>query len=251
MRRLLIICAALICSAAAGLGQGNDISTAQQKLKDAGFYYGEITGKSDTETSAAIRRYQIRNGLKVTGNLDAETRKSLGLRGGGSSTPAPRATPAPTPPPTPVPMPQMIEPEEGVDDLRDLRDTQPAAPRQLPDEYGEEAMEYDMGGLFDGTPYAAAPPHIQQQLIVSAQVQLARQGLYRSGVDGIFGPGTAAALRAFQSRAGLYVSGRLDVETLEALGLLPGQRRFRGPRYRTIRPPVIIGPGGERIYIPR
>ena len=39
------------------------VQSAQQKLKDGGFYYGEINGQKDADTTAAIRRYQIRNGL--------------------------------------------------------------------------------------------------------------------------------------------------------------------------------------------
>ena len=34
------------------------IANAQQALKDQGFYYGEITGRKDADTTAAIRRYQ-------------------------------------------------------------------------------------------------------------------------------------------------------------------------------------------------
>ena len=43
------------------------IRSLQQALKDQGFYYGAATGEKSAETIAAIRRYQIRNGLKVTG----------------------------------------------------------------------------------------------------------------------------------------------------------------------------------------
>ena len=32
------------------------VESVQQKLKDQGFYYGEITGTKDTDTTAAIRR---------------------------------------------------------------------------------------------------------------------------------------------------------------------------------------------------
>ena len=39
--------------------------SAQQVLKEQGFYYGDINGKKDADTTAAIRRYQIRNGLKL------------------------------------------------------------------------------------------------------------------------------------------------------------------------------------------
>src|ERR1700748_950790 len=53
--------------------------TIQQRLKDQGFYYGEVDGRGGDETSAAIRRFQIRHGLKVTGQLNDETLHSLGV----------------------------------------------------------------------------------------------------------------------------------------------------------------------------
>ena len=49
----------------------------QQTLKRQGFYYGAVTGEKNTETTAAIRRYQIRNGLQVTGELNDETLRSV------------------------------------------------------------------------------------------------------------------------------------------------------------------------------
>ena len=63
------------------------VEKAQQALKDEGFYYGEITGQKDNDTSAAIRRYQIRNGLKVTGDLNEETTKALAAGSSTSSEP--------------------------------------------------------------------------------------------------------------------------------------------------------------------
>jgi hypothetical protein len=42
--------------------------------------------------------------------------------------------------------------------------------------------------------------------------------------DGVFGPNLEFSLRAFQSRLGISPNGRLDMDTLAALGLLPGQR---------------------------
>src|SRR5436853_7834148 len=69
----------------------------QQALKDQGFYYGEITGTKDADTTAAIRRYQIRNGLQITGDLNDETLKSLdvdssGARSVAKSSPTPAST---------------------------------------------------------------------------------------------------------------------------------------------------------------
>jgi hypothetical protein len=49
-------------------------------LRQEGFYFGDPNGLFNTETSAAITRYQIRHGLQITGELDAQTAKALGLR---------------------------------------------------------------------------------------------------------------------------------------------------------------------------
>src|SRR5947209_9801040 len=54
------------------------IESVQQALKDQGFYYGEITGQMSSDLTAAIRRYQIRSGLQVNGQLNGETLQSLG-----------------------------------------------------------------------------------------------------------------------------------------------------------------------------
>ena len=61
----------------------------QQSLRDQGFYYGSIDGSPGDETTQAIRRYQIRNGLAVTGQLNDETRNAVartGTASGGAGT---------------------------------------------------------------------------------------------------------------------------------------------------------------------
>src|SRR5262245_16124540 len=60
------------------------VESVQQALKDEGFYYGEINGDMNANLTAAIRRYQIRNGLQVSGELNDETLRSLGLKSTGS-----------------------------------------------------------------------------------------------------------------------------------------------------------------------
>ena len=86
-----------------------------------------------------------------------------------------------------------------------------------------------------------APPDVQRHVIVGAQARLARFGLYRSGIDGEFGPGTATAVRGFQARSGLFPDGRLNMPTLAALGLLPGQHGPNLPPRRVLRRPVYRG----------
>ena len=80
---------------------------------------------------------------------------------------------------------------------------------------------------------------MQRNVVLSAQIALARRGLYHDEINGVYGPAMEFSLRAYQARTRLPVTGRLDLETLAALRLLPGPRRpaFHPPRYRP-RPPV-------------
>src|ERR1043165_7097870 len=116
-RRLFV--AALVFLVACSIALADPaVESAQQKLKDQGFYYGEINGQKNADTTAAIRRYQIRNGLQITGDLNDETIKAL--HSAPASTPAP-AAPAFSPTrPTQTPVPQ----EQQQPDTSDLRDDQ-------------------------------------------------------------------------------------------------------------------------------
>jgi hypothetical protein len=49
----------------------------QESLRRQQYYSGEITGKYDQSTRDAVRRFQIRNALKVTGELDAPTLEAI------------------------------------------------------------------------------------------------------------------------------------------------------------------------------
>jgi peptidoglycan hydrolase-like protein with peptidoglycan-binding domain len=226
------------------------VESAQQKLKDEGFYYGEIHGTKDADTTAAIRRYQIRNGLQVTGELDAETRRSLGLAASPSPTPRPRPSSAPAPnKPNPPEEPRAPgttkippRPPAPSDEVEDDRYYAP----------GPHGLRPEASSIFDRTPFEVAPPDVQRRVLLGVQTLLARLGFYRGGIDGVYGPGMNSAVRAFQARMGLPATGRLDLETLGALGLLPGQRQpgFGPPPRRTHPPRSRIGPGGERVYIP-
>lgn len=252
MRRQLIVTALFLLAILSSARADQLTESVQQKLKDQGFYYGEITGKKDTDTTAAIRRYQIRNGLQITGEINAETQRSLGL---GSQQAAP--TPPPRPANTPVP-----KTEERREEQPPAPPSNRTEPRPPPEEFEDEEAEdegdapeeepaprgprFEGGGLLDGTPFEAAPPDVQRDVIISAQTILMRQGYYRDEIDGVYGPGMNFALRNYQARYGLMPSGRLDVETLASLSLLPEQRRrraFRRPLHRRLfRPHVEIGP---------
>jgi murein DD-endopeptidase MepM/ murein hydrolase activator NlpD len=69
--------------------------------------------------------------------------------------------------------------------------------------------------------------------IAALQVALRAEGLYSGAVDGVSGPGTAAGVRAVQSRAGIAVDGVSGPATRSALGRLGrpplGSRTLRAP----------------------
>ena len=57
----------------------SQLAAVQDALKARGFYSGEVNGKRENETAAAITRFQVQSGLEVTGRLNEETLRSLGL----------------------------------------------------------------------------------------------------------------------------------------------------------------------------
>lgn len=72
----------------------------QTALARDGYYHGESTGKWDSSTVDAMKRFQQDNGLNATGKLDAISLQKLGLGSdvAGLGAPRPSAPPAdPTP----------------------------------------------------------------------------------------------------------------------------------------------------------
>ena len=57
-----------------------EAKSAQQKLKDDGYYNGKVDGIDGPMTHAAVRKYQQSQNLTVNGRLDRETCNSLGVR---------------------------------------------------------------------------------------------------------------------------------------------------------------------------
>ncbi|HEY2625140.1 MAG TPA: peptidoglycan-binding domain-containing protein [Candidatus Udaeobacter sp.] len=207
---------ALVFLGSVALVRGDQmIESVQQALKDQGFYYGEITGDTNANLTAAIRRYQIRNGLQVNGELNSETIRSLGINSSASGRPAVKTSPSPSPGSSDVrqesPGVAAVPGQPFSNPLQDrqLYPSSPVTPGATP------------GAPFAGTPYEAAPPDVQRNLVLSAQIALARRGLYRGEIDGMYQPAVEFSLRAYQARTGLPVTGRFDLETLAALELLP------------------------------
>lgn len=209
------------------------MSAVQTELKNQGFYYGTVDGQPGAETTAAIRRFQIRNGLEVTGQLNRETLASLKI--GGSSQPgvAKRNQRETNPPIEPretesdrnfLRRDQTVEREETYTREPLVQPNQPPISRAPETEASRSFADTNYGDVFAQTPYATAPLEVQQQTLQAAQSRLGRGGYYRTPADGLPGPETTQALLRFQSRYHLPPTGRLDLDTLSQLGLLPNRR---------------------------
>ena len=80
-------------------------------------------------------------------------------------------------------------------------------------------------GVYSSPTYYATPAYgygsgaYADDLAVSVQRALARRGFYRGAIDGDVGPGTRAAIRAYQYNSGLSVTGRIDRSLVRSLGV--------------------------------
>jgi peptidoglycan hydrolase-like protein with peptidoglycan-binding domain len=211
------------------------VERVQQALKDQGFYYGEVTGEMNANVTAAIRRYQIRNGLQVSGELNSETLQSLGLDSSASARPA-------TKPVSPGPAAPAKPSETSPNETPNVNPAPPVQPFGNPPQdqqiYPSNPVTpgTSPGGVLAGTPFEAAASTVQRNVTLSAQIALARRGLYHEEINGVYGPAMEFSLRAYQARTRLPVTGRLDLETLAALRLLPGRRAPVFPPSRRGRP---------------
>jgi peptidoglycan hydrolase-like protein with peptidoglycan-binding domain len=179
------------------------IQSVQQTLKDQGFYYGNVTGDKSAETTAAIRRYQIRNGFQVTGEINPETLRSLNVNSNQAASSQPASKPAVT-----------------QSNLPRTADNSHVAQNSSPGSSSEPDRRLEENPLFAGAPNQPAPRRISGRAAVAeVQRQLMSRGYYRGRVDGRPGRQTAFALRAFQFQSGLPPTSRLDTTTLNALGL--------------------------------
>lgn len=173
---------------------GDSVRLVQKTLASTGLVVrGGIDGFFGRGTTATITEYQTIKGLAVTGLLDADTAASLGLI-------APVATATTAAPTTVVPVTTAAP-----------ATTVPAAPAPAVSAAGTPALTID-----------TLPKRGDKgDTVVAVQKALIAAGTeVKGGVDGVFGIGTASAIKRYQSTNGLVVSGRLDVRTAHKLNLI-------------------------------
>ena len=202
MRRTTVYFVGALC-VIGSVGADQTVQSVQQALKDQGFYYGNVTGEKSAETTAAVRRYQIRNGLQVTGQMNPETLRSLNVNSNlaASSQSAPAVAQQNTNTVRPVETPRL-----------DQNSVQP--PPSVPDHQPE------INQISPGALYQSAPTRTNRRMVLAeGQQQLISRGYYQGRADGRHGRRTALALRALQFSSGLTPIGHLDTSTLNPLGL--------------------------------
>ena len=192
------------------------IRSLQQTLKDQGFYYGAVTGDKSAETTAAIRRYQIRNGLPVTGEINEETLRSVN-----SSSNSVASASQPASKPAAI-QPNIVRPDASAR----LSQSSP------PPSFSQPNRPLETNPPYSASFYQSAPLRVNRRILAEAQYQLMSRGYYRGRVDGRHGSRTTSAVRAFQSSAGLSPTGRLDIETVKALGSSDADFAYSAPAYR-------------------
>lgn len=79
--------------------------------------------------------------------------------------------------------------------------------------YGYGSGPY--GGVYDGRSVQQG----RQSIGAAVQAALASEGYYRGRIDGVIGEGTRSAIRTYQRRNRLPITGRIDNPLVESLGI--------------------------------
>src|SRR6059058_3266181 len=159
MKRTIVHVVVALCAVGA-VHADQTIQSVQQALTEQGFYYGNVTGEKSAETTAAVRRYQIRNGLQVNGEINSETLRSLHVRSNSASSPRVTSTSAMT---QPIPSRPDYNSRPALD----------SSPRS----YSEPGRRGE-NQVFLGTPSGLAPPEMHVRMVAEVQRQLESRGYY-------------------------------------------------------------------------
>ncbi|MGH8102331.1 MAG: peptidoglycan-binding domain-containing protein, partial [Chthoniobacterales bacterium] len=85
-----------------------------------------------------------------------------------------------------------------------------------PYDYGYNYYPYSYGYSNYGQP---AYGYTSDSVVQQVQSQLADEGYYRGAVDGVIGPQTRTAIRAYESRHRMPIDGAISNDLLSTMGL--------------------------------
>ena len=162
---------------------GENVKKVQTRLHELEYYFGSINGKYNRQTENAVKKFQAANGLKVTGEVNAETRKKLE-----SSSAVSRS--------------QAEESKKTATEKTDKETTPTAKPTPQPTKKTTTALKY-------GTTNTD---------VKAMQARLKELGYFTGTADGKYDAETREAVALFQKANGLKVNGATaSAETLKKL----------------------------------
>ena len=189
---------------------GAPVELLQRALRNGGYFKGTVDGKYGASTYEAVLRFQANNGLKQTGNANAETQELL-FGGKYNRTPTPTVRPTPTPTPKPTATPKVTP-------------TPSPKPATNPPSY-HTVTERPNGG------YVSLKMGDTGEPVRKLQTALRRAGYFRGNSDGVFGSSTYQAVQAYQRDHGLNATGMATIAMQEQLfGTAPTAAPTRTPR---------------------
>lgn len=201
------------------------ISQVQQTLQHRGFHVGRSDGIMGPRTQIAVKRFQESENLEPSGQLNRQTLAALGIGDeDAAGEPPDRFTTA------------TIREVQKTLNNRGFRagaasgvmnsDTRTAIKDFQESENLEQTGHLNRQTLtalgIDAEPAAAGErvvPRAQRESVRRVQQALNDHGFRAGPADGIMGQATRAALREFQRAEHLAATGRLNRQTLEALGI--------------------------------
>lgn len=230
---------------------GPQVTELQQQLTQEGCYSGPITGAFGELTEEGVKQCQIKYGLEPDGIVGAQTSAAL-FRGGNPTPTYPTTTDATATYYNPPTYGQVLRNGDagdavariqqqlsalgfyrgamdgyfGIDTELAVRDFQRSRGLLEDGIVGDQVYQ-----ALNGTIPPVTPPIVDRPLPEGLtygdrgeRVQELQRRLTASGYpvveDGIYGDETARAVRLFQQERRLPITGRADVRTLEALGIV-------------------------------
>lgn len=157
--------------------EGTEVRAVQQRLKELGYLKGSVDGDFGAATESAVRAFQQANNLTVDGKVGKNTLTKLNSN---NAVPASAAKPTNTPKPKPTNTPK---------------------PTATPDLTHDSYLQEGSNG----------------KKVKQLQERLIELGWLSGKADGDFGGATAAAVKAFQKRAGLWDDGIAGPDTQKKL----------------------------------
>jgi len=233
---------------------GSDVKQVQERLKKLEYYHGNIDGKFTRQVENAVKLFQNMNGLKVTGQVNAETRKKMmsnSARPRNQKKPSSSATkPAPTAKPTPSPtasaggtlkygmnnaaVKEMQKRLAVLGYFTDTADGKYDVQTREAVEKFQRANDLKVTGTADATTRRRMDSSSAVSLteyyqicpvgsgdtgyaVKMVQGRLKELGYYTGSADGRYGATTVTAVKRFQDAHGLKVTGNCDYTTRKTM----------------------------------